>query len=50
MITIAIVLLIAALVVFLIAVFPVPSRINLVPLGLALLTASLLLTHVGALR
>lgn len=46
----ALILLIAALVVFIVASFPVPSRVNLVALGLALLTASLLVgQHLAAL-
>jgi hypothetical protein len=41
-ITIALVLLICALVCFILSAFGVPSRIGLTPLGLAFLTASML--------
>lgn len=37
----------AALICFLIATFPVPVRINLVALGLALLTVTLVMGAVG---
>lgn len=43
--TLSALLLIAALAVFIVAIFPLPSRINLVALGLALLTASMLAGH-----
>jgi hypothetical protein len=40
---IALVLIIAALIVFVLACFPIPSRVNLIALGLALLTAAILI-------
>jgi hypothetical protein len=39
------ILLIAALVVFILAMFPIPAKINLIPLGLALWVLSIILQH-----
>jgi hypothetical protein len=42
----SLVFLIAALVVFVLATWPIPSKVNLLALGLALLTASFLVPHI----
>lgn len=50
MITIATLFLIVALIAFVAASIPVPTRINLVALGLAFLTCFFLLNQLGVVR